>query len=311
MTASGTPQLAVVTVTHDSAHVLGDWLESLSAVDNADRMEVCVVDSGSSNDQLATMEAQARPWVSTFLQLGNVGFGRACNAGADATTGAIVLFTNPDTRLHSLPERAVNDEGLDGALVGAFARGPDRPLGFARLPRTREEAQKLALGAWSRTYERSDEDPAWVSGAALMIERDRFRRLGGFSPAFFMYFEDADLCARHRQAGGTIELDADFVVEHGHGESAGGDAAGSLDGPLDGVNRLSARRFATRYGARWHGAMLYVILVVAYVPRRVAVELTRNRRSPREALDYVICLLAPRRALRRLGAVQAREAIGR
>ncbi len=300
MTPPRPATVTAIVVTHDSAHVLPGWIEALEATGERQRLELCVVDSGSSPEQLATMREQARGRVDTFIALPNLGYGTACNAGATATGTRVLLFTNPDTRVLSLPSRAFGEQGLNGSLVGGFATNPERPLGFAKLPVGGGEAQELALGRWSRAYARSSTDPAWVSGAALMVDREAFQRIGGFSPAFFMYFEDADLCARHRCAGGQVELDRDLVVHHESGRSTAGTA--SLGAVLDGINRLSGRRFAARYGAPWQRPALYLLLAFAYAPRRALIYLWRERLPPREAIDYVACLLLPRRAMRRLRA---------
>jgi hypothetical protein len=134
-----------------------------------------------------------------------------------------------------------------------------------------------------------------------MIDRGWFERVGGFSPAFFLYFEDADLCARHVCAGGTVALDADLVVHHAAGKSTDEEQMGELVGVIDGINRLSGRRFAVRYGRPWDAFALYLLLVFAYVPRRLLAILVRRGSLVRN-LDYFACLLRPSRGLRKLGA---------
>lgn len=293
------PRLAVITVTHDSAHVLPEWLAALEAVGDRDLTELCVADSGSSPAQREQLEAQVSGRVEHFLALPNLGFGGGCNAGAAATSAPLLLFLNPDAQVRSLPARIFTGNGLRGALVGGFALDPDRPLGFTNPPGFRSEAEELTLGRFSRAYGRGPEDPAWVSGAALLIERSDFDHIGGFSPAFFMYFEDADLCMRHRYAGGHVELDEGLVIDHASGHSSEEDVKESLGPALDGVHRLSGRRFAERHGRPWQGAVLYLLMALAYVPRRLA-SMVRDRRPPREMLDAVLCLLRPSRALRKL-----------
>lgn len=41
----------------------------------------------------------------------------------------------------------------------------------------------------------------WVAGMFMFMESDVFRRLGGFDPSFFLYYEDIDLCLRARGLG--------------------------------------------------------------------------------------------------------------
>jgi GT2 family glycosyltransferase len=41
----------------------------------------------------------------------------------------------------------------------------------------------------------------WITGAFLFMARECFQILGGFDEAFFMYYEDTDLCRRLQCAG--------------------------------------------------------------------------------------------------------------
>lgn len=296
--SAAAPRLAAIAVTHDSAHVLPEWIAAFERLPERQTIELCVVDSGSSPAQLERIEAQAAEGVERFLALPNVGFGAACNAGAEQTGAPSLLFLNPDARVRSLPARATAQAGLGDALLGGFALDPARSLGFAEPPGLRQEAEELVLGRWSRAYGRTDSDPAWVSGAALLIGRAAFERIGGFSPAFFMYFEDADLAMRHRCAGGSVGLDEGLVIEHLSGQSSEGSDAVGLT--LGGVNRLSGRRFAVRYGRPWDGAILYLLLALAYAPRHLLACLLRERRGPRATFAELLYLLRPSRALRRL-----------
>jgi hypothetical protein len=59
-----------------------------------------------------------------------------------------------------------------------------------------------------------------VSGACLMIKRNVFECVGGFSTRYFMYSEDVDLCYKVRKAGWNTYLVAQGEVIHHGGKSA-------------------------------------------------------------------------------------------
>ncbi len=53
-----------------------------------------------------------------------------------------------------------------------------------------------------------------TTGAAMVVRREVFERLGGMDPDFFAYYEDLDWCWRARQGGLTLRYDPRAVVEH-------------------------------------------------------------------------------------------------
>ena len=59
-----------------------------------------------------------------------------------------------------------------------------------------------------------------ISGACMMINAKLFQSVGKFSPEYFMYTEDLDLCYTVHQAGYTNYYTGNFsVVHHGGGSS--------------------------------------------------------------------------------------------
>jgi GT2 family glycosyltransferase len=295
---------AVITVTHDSSRVIVRWLNALDATGLRDELELCVVDSGSSPAERAFLSEHVAPRVEVLLTRPNLGYGRCSNAGAAATRAGVLVFTNPDVVVRSLPSRLRDAEALVGVVLGAVDRGngPEKPTGFRDLPSARRECRQLLLGRFSGAYQLAWEDPAWVSGAAFVIARSAFERIGGFSPEIFMYFEDADLCARHREHGGTVAIDHGFVIDHEPGQSS------AACPELDSISRRSERIFARRHGGPARAAALYAVLAGYYVPRRVVLTLLRKLSGRGESVDVwqmVLGLLWPRRILRMLGAPEA------
>ena len=53
-----------------------------------------------------------------------------------------------------------------------------------------------------------------IQGCFLLIRRELWERLGGFDPAFAMYGEEADLCARARALGAAPRLTPEATIVH-------------------------------------------------------------------------------------------------
>jgi len=56
--------------------------------------------------------------------------------------------------------------------------------------------------------------PDWVAGMFMLFPRRAFERAGGFDESYFLYYEDADLCARLRRLGYRVGYCADNAVVH-------------------------------------------------------------------------------------------------
>jgi GT2 family glycosyltransferase len=299
------PLAAVITVTYNSSRQMKPWLEALDKLEVRDRLEVCVVDSGSDLAERRALREIVRPRVDHLLLGPNRGFGRSCNVGVAATTAPVLIFANPDTRLLTLPS-GLNGDWPEGSAVGGINTSSDPPMpnAFRHVPTAGWQAMDMILGRLSPpVYERAGgADAEWLSGSALAMSRADFMRAGRFPDDIFLYFEDLDLCLSHRRRGGRIVVDPDWTVEHPGG--AGTPEAGAS---MDAVARLSGRRFVSHHQGPGRAALLYFILVAFYVPRRAAGILLRRARGGDASLSVgrlVLDLLRPSRVMRRLGAAR-------
>ena len=131
-------------------------------------------------------------------------FSNACNRGAMASTGDVLVFINDDTEvidhhwLDALVEHAARpDIGAVGAKLyyederiqhaGIWCRGghpTHRYEGFANT-------EVGYLGALALP-----QNCLAVTGACLAVERHKFEQVGGFSPAFPNSYNDVDLCLK-------------------------------------------------------------------------------------------------------------------
>ena len=196
-------------------------------------LEVVVVD----NDFAEPPELP--PGVRLIRNPENLGFARASNRGIAATSGDLVILVNPD----SLVERgffekveAFFEENPSVGIAGPRILGEDGEL---QLSARREIS--LVSGLLGRTslltrlFPKSSlvksqfpavtsfEAPTnvdWVSGACMVLRRRAVEQVGAFDERFFMYFEDADLCRRAREAGWSVFYLPHVEVIHEAGGSS-------------------------------------------------------------------------------------------
>jgi GT2 family glycosyltransferase len=245
-------RISVVIVTHDHRDAVRKTLPELTA-QLREEDELILVDNASSDDTIAAVR-QAAP-DATVVELGsNVGFGAGCNCGAEAATGDLLLFLNPDavptSGFREAIERPLNEgrgwaawQGVvtaeGGTIINsrggvvhftgiAWAGGAGDPVigsGGAGVPTGEASTRPGAQGETTPVgAEEADtggtpappppKEPGFVSGACLAIPRDGFEEVGGFAESFFLYHEDVDLSLRLRLGGGRLGVEPDAVVEH-------------------------------------------------------------------------------------------------
>lgn len=234
MTRASAPELAAVIVNYNAGPELRDALQSI-ANDMAGRSWEAVVVDNASSDGSSELVAAFAPHARVVRNTANVGFGRAINQGAAASSAAFILVMNPDCQLESgalATMRAELDARQQCAIVGPRVLDPDgSEQGSARgdpdmltglFGRTGPLRHLLPSSAVSRrnvlSGGRESATVDWVSGACMLVRRSAFDDVGGFDARYFLYWEDADLCRRLRARGHEIRyVPAATAVHHvGH-----------------------------------------------------------------------------------------------
>jgi N-acetylglucosaminyl-diphospho-decaprenol L-rhamnosyltransferase len=225
-------KFSVVTVNYRS------WLYTLRCIDSLyatgyEDFEVVVVD----NDQEAPPEIP-HP-VRPIRNPENVGFARACNQGTYASRGENVMFINPDTLVEddffeSLEEFL--DENPRAGVVGPRIVGEEgdvqltarKELSFVSgfLGRTSLLTRLFPKNLLVRRLFPAAEKLTgptvvdWISGTCMVVRRRTLEEIGPMDERFFMYFEDADLCRRAREAGWLVYYLPQIEIFHHSGASS-------------------------------------------------------------------------------------------
>ena len=218
--------VSVIIVTYNSADAIAACLQSLMSQTGV-TFETIVVDNASKDNTLAQLAGYQ---VHLIPSTENLGFGRGCNLGFNASRGHYVYLLNPDARLetnHALDTlcRMMNTHPEWG-MAGTLVRSPTGHL--ESPPATEYPGQRHVRRDFSKLPGRI----AWIIGASMVIRRELYEKLGGFDPGFFLYSEETDFCLRLRELGYEIGHVPDVTVRHIGGASA------KLNDPYD----LSAKK---------------------------------------------------------------------
>jgi GT2 family glycosyltransferase len=233
----------------------------------ASRADLYLIDNGAPSHPSITQDAlscwPADLGIPRLVQgHGNIGYGSANNLVLANLASDVHIVMNPDVEV---------DADAIGAVLEAFAKHPEvglvAPAVFApdgsrqylcrRYPSLwvlflrgfapRSLAQRWFSGALADYEMRDRLGDRFVSGVPLAsgcfmaIRTGLFRKLGGFDPGYFMYFEDYDLSVRaSREAAVAYEPAARIVHLGGHASRKGGEHRRWF--------MRSARRFFSRHG---------------------------------------------------------------
>lgn len=203
--------------------------------------EIIYVDNGSTDgsvkmikkfsELISSKEKELQPValihersaIKFILNKKNLGFTKANNQGTRIARGKYLLFLNSDTEvvngalgkmvrfLEEHPETGVvgpklfNSKKMDLQVTSTGALSPLTAI-FAlsfinKYFPNNYFSRKYFFSGWDRN---SIKEVDAVSGAALMIRTDLFKKIGGFDERYFIYFEETDLCLAVKKEGKRV-----------------------------------------------------------------------------------------------------------
>jgi len=268
-------ELSVVIVTYHNEAQIGSCLEAVRLAASPVPMEVIVVDN-SSGDGTAAAARAALPGARVIERTVNDGFAGGCKVGADVAAGQWLLFLNPDA--------VIAPDAIE-ALFGCARRHPGAGIVGGRFIHDDGSADPRSWwgkpGLWSmvcfafglsslfhgnalldpessRPWSaglQEDRRASLVTGALMLMRRELWDELGGFSRAYFMYGEDADFCLRAGARGYRPMVTAKAVCVHEGGKSSSsvGKAVMLFTGKVTVTQRCFPR------GTRWLSVRLLLL----------------------------------------------------
>jgi O-antigen biosynthesis protein len=229
-------ETTVIIPTRDRLSLLRPCVDSVLAT-TAGPFRILIVDNDSKEpetlDYLRRLEGN--PKVGILRMAGPFNFSRLCNAGASAAASPFLVFLNNDTTIMNgdwLERLKAHAARPDVGAVGAkllFPSGAVQHAGVTiglhglsgHFEAGSDPADPGVFGRLGRAHQVSA-----VTGACLMIQRDRFMNAGGFDELGFpIDLNDIDLCLRLLEAGYRNVLVGDCTIVHHESASRGRSAA--------------------------------------------------------------------------------------
>lgn len=232
------PVVSVMLVNWNTREMTLDCLRTLFAEAGDIAMEVIVVDNGSADGSAEAIAAEF-PQVILMAEHENHGFAHATNISVERARGEYILLLNTDTLvLARAVERLVAFAKSNPAagIWGGKTLFEDRTLnptscwgritpwsvtcmatGLSKVFKGSALFNPEGYGNWDRNSVREVDI---VQGSFFLITKAFWDDLDGFDRAFFMYGEEADLCARAKARGARPTVTPDSVIVHFGGRSS-------------------------------------------------------------------------------------------
>ncbi len=198
---------SIIIPNYNGLRFLATCLDALAAQTYPRKLtEVILVDDGSTDDSVSFVR-QHYPEVIVVQMTRNSGLAAACNAGARAAHGDLLVMLNNDTEVEPGWLAALVESAAAHPQAGAIASKMllfDRRdtlhnagdlMGADGIPRNR--------GVWERDAGRYDADLTIFGGCGggVAYRRAAWEQAGGFDERLFMYLEDVDLAWRLQLLG--------------------------------------------------------------------------------------------------------------
>lgn len=300
--------LSIIVVSYNTRRLLSRCLASVTKKlrKSEIKSEVIVVDNNSTDKSVEVVKSLQS--TVSGLQLirneKNLGFARANNQAAKKAAGRYLLFLNSDTtvkkgaleqmmrfmdqhpkvgiascQLRSL-DGSVQPQGgwlprLSTVLVWAWFID-DLPLLRRVLPSYQNRRQAFFTGQSKKL--------GWVSGTAMWVRKEAWKKLGGFDQSLFMYGEDVELCYRANQLGWVVMVNPKAAVTH-LGRASDRGEAGWITGEVKGLIH-----FFKKHKPKWEMPILRLILSIGLGSRWFIFGILSGDRLAKEAYGKAVAL---------------------
>lgn len=205
------PKVFIIVLNYNGKAVLKNTLESVYKL-NYPNYQVVVVDNDSTDESFE--EARVSFGKFNFIKNNqNIGFAAGNNVAIkwalEKMADYIFLLNNDaiveKNTLTSLIDEAQKNDKF-GILSPVIYKGDSEQIWFSggRINWLKMRAEHID----------NIEETQYITGCAMLIKKDVFKKIGLFDESFFLYYEDADFSFRAAKQGFKLKIVSDAKVFH-------------------------------------------------------------------------------------------------
>ena len=221
------PLVSIITVNYNQAEVTCAFIESLNKI-TYPNFEVIVVDNNSTLDNPQIIK-QRYPNIIFIQNPINYGFAAGNNFGLMRAKGDYVMLLNNDIEVPPNFMEPLVEKLESNLTIGAvspkikfyYQNDTIQYAGFT--PINNITMRNTAIGYHQKDTGQFEVDKktAYAHGAAMMVPMRVVKEVGLMSYIFFLYYEEADWCARIAKAGYSMYYVHNSYVLHKESVSTG------------------------------------------------------------------------------------------
>ena len=209
---------SIVIPVHGRAGLTRQCLDTVLGEPPEAGFELVVVDDASPDDTPAVLEAYGERVRAVRLD-DNAGFAGACNAGAAAARGELLVFLNNDTIpvagwLDTLVAYA--DAHPEAGIAGAKLLFPNETIQHAGVVVCQDDNPRHIYAGFPAAHPAVNVSRRFqaVTAACMLVRRAAFEGVNGFDEMYRNCLEDTDLCLRVIEAGHEVHYCHESVLYH-------------------------------------------------------------------------------------------------
>lgn len=211
------PLISIVIPSKNQYKILKRCIDSIYSKTTYTNFEIVLVDTGSTDQKVLNWYEKVKSQHDNFRVIDwpeqPFSYARSCNEGARQSRGELLMMLNNDTEVITpnwLDLMAGDAQRKEVGAVGCLLYFPDKThvqhagigIGLGGVAANSfSMTVNHGLAPNQHLYLNTRHNMTAVTGACLMIRKEVYDRVGGFSEDFRITYNDVDLSLRLREAG--------------------------------------------------------------------------------------------------------------